>query len=288
MKAIYKHELASCFTNMTIYVFSAFLLLFTGIFVLIYNLNGMMPNFEYVLEGISFVFMITVPILTMRTLAEERRQRTDQLLYSLPLSMTEVVLGKYFALLTAAAMPILVMAIYPLILCSFGNVWLPAAYGNLIAFYLLGAALIAIGVFVSSITENQAIAAGLCFVVMLLNYFMTPLAGYIPNSAVASLLAFTALVVICGVIVWSMTKSGIAGLLTAFILQAALLIWYILDTTGFEGMFANIISKLSLYDRFYNFVDGVFDLRTVVYYFTVIAIFIFLSVQSLEKRRWSE
>jgi len=254
----------------------------------VYNLNNMMPNFEYVLEGISFVFMITVPILTMRTLAEERRQRTDQLLYSLPLSMTEVVLGKFFALLTAFALPIGIMAIYPLILCSFGNVWLPAAYGNLVAFYLLGAALIAIGIFVSSVTENQAIAAGLCFVVMLLNYFMTPLAGYIPNSAVASLLAFTALVVVCGVIVWIMTKSGIAGLMASFILQAALLIWYILDTTGFEGLFANIISKLSLYDRFYNFVDGVFDLRTVVYYLTVIAIFIFLSVQSLEKRRWSE
>lgn len=288
MKAIYKHELASCFTNMTIYVFSAFLLLFTGIYVLIYNLNGMMPNFEYVLEGISFVFMITVPILTMRSLAEERRQRTDQLLYSLPLSMTEVVLGKFFALLTASALPILIMAVYPLILCLFGNVWLPAAYGNLLAFFLLGAALIAIGVFVSSITENQAIAAGLCFIVMLINYFMTPLAEYIPNSAVASLLAFTALVVVIGVIVWAMMKSGIAALLVAFVLQAALLIWYILDTTAFEGMFAGIISKLSLYDRFYNFVDGVFDLRTVVYYITVIAIFIFLSVQSLEKRRWSE
>ena len=288
MKAVYRHELASCFTNMTIYVFSAFLLLFTGIYVLICNLNGMSPNFEYVLEGISFVFMITVPILTMRSLAEERRQRTDQLLYSLPLSMTKVVLGKYTALLTAFAMPIVVMAVYPLILCSFGNVWLPAAYGNLIAFYFLGAALIAIGIFVSSVTENQAIAAGLCFVVMLVNYFMTPLAGYIPNSAVASLLAFTALVVVAAVVVWLMTKSGIAALLAGFVLQAALLIWYILDTTGFEGLFASIISKLSLYDRFYNFVDGIFDLRTITYYITVIAIFIFLSIQSMEKRRWSE
>lgn len=94
MKAVFRHELSSYFTNLTGYVFGAFLLLFAGIFTMVYNLKSALTNFEYVLGNMSFVFLVIVPILTMRVLAEERRQKTDQLLYSLPLTMTKVVLGK--------------------------------------------------------------------------------------------------------------------------------------------------------------------------------------------------
>ncbi len=89
MKAVLRHELSSCFTNLSGYVFGAFLLLFAGIYTMVYNLQSATTNFEYVLGSMSFVFLIIVPILTMRVLAEERRQKTDQLLYSLPLSMTQ-------------------------------------------------------------------------------------------------------------------------------------------------------------------------------------------------------
>lgn len=288
MSAVYKHEVSSYFTNVTGYVFGAFLLLFAGIYMMAYNLRSAYTNFEYVLGGMSFVFLVTVPILTMKIIAEEKRQRTDQLLYSLPMGMTEVVLGKYLALLTVFALPVLIICVYPLVLRLFGNVWLPAAYSAVLGFYLLGAALIAIGMFISSITESQAVAAGLCFVVMLLNYFITSLASFASSTASGSLLAFTVLVLLIGALFRLMTRSGFASIVLMIVLEGALLLGFILDSSAFEGLFPEVMEQLSLFDRFYDFVYGIFDLGSVVYFLTVIGVFLFLSVQSLEKRRWSE
>ena len=288
MKAVFRHELNSYFTNVSGYVLGAFILLFSGIYTMVYNLNAAYANFEYVLGGMSFVFLIIVPILTMRVIAEERRQKTDQLLYSLPLTMTKVVLGKYAALLVVLLVPLAIVSLYPLILTAYGNVHLPTAYGAVAGFFLLGAALIAIGVFISSVTESQAVAAGLCFVVMLVNYYITSLAHYVPTSAFGSLMACTILILLLALIFRLMTKNSLASLLVGLVLEGALLVYYARSSTAFEGLFAEIMENLSLFERFYGFVDGVFDLTSVVYFISVIAFFLFLSVQSMEKRRWSE
>ena len=182
MRAVFRHELSSYFTGVTGYVFSAFLLLFTGIYTMVYNLQSASVHFEYVLGSMSFVFLIIVPILTMRVLAEERRQKTDQLLYSLPLTMTQVVLGKFAAMLVVLAVPMAVICLYPVVLSAYGNVYLPAAYGAIVGFFFLGMALLAIGMYISSVTESQAVAAGLCFVVMLVNYFLSDLAGFASST----------------------------------------------------------------------------------------------------------
>mgnify|MGYP000973008814 CR=1 FL=1 len=291
MRAVFRHELSSYFTGVTGYVFSAFLLLFTGIYTMVYNLQSASVHFEYVLGSMSFVFLIIVPILTMRVLAEERRQKTDQLLYSLPLTMTQVVMGKYLALLTQLAVPAAPMAViclYPVVLSAYGNVYLPAAYGAIVGFFFLGMALLAIGMYISSVTESQAVAAGLCFVVMLVNYFLSDLAGFASSTAYSSLaaLAVTALIV-CG-IVYLMTKNGFVSLILAAVLEAGLIGGYLWDSSRFEGLFPQIISQLSLFGRFYTIVNGVFDVTAIVYYLSVTGFFLFLSVQSLEKRRWSE
>lgn len=288
MKAVFRHELSSYFTGVTGWVFAAFLLLFAGLYTMAYNLRSALANFEYVLGAMSFVFLVIVPILTMKVIAEERRQRTDQLLYSLPLSMTRVVLGKYLALLAVFAEPMLLICLYPLLLCAFGEVYLPAACSAVFGFYLLGAALIAVGMFISSLTESQAVAAGLCFIVMLLNYFISSLASYVSSSAGASLAAFTVLVLVIGGIFRLMTRSGFASLVLMAVLEGLLLAGYLLDSAAFEDLFPTLMEQLSLFDRFYGFVDGIFDLRSVVYFLTIIGVFLFLSVQSLEKRRWSE
>ena len=146
MTAIYKRELRAGFTGMANYVFIAFLLVFAGLYTMLYNLNGGYPNFEYVLQSMSIIFLIAIPILTMRAIAGEWRQHTDQLLYSLPIGMTRVVLGKYLAILTVVAVPCLIMAVYPLLLSAFGTVTFATAYGALIGFFLLSAALSAIPV----------------------------------------------------------------------------------------------------------------------------------------------
>lgn len=288
MTAVFRHELSSYFKSVSGYVFGAFLLLFAGIYTTDINLNAGLTNFEYVLDYMCIIFLIIVPILTMRVVAEERRQRTDQLLYSLPLTMTEVVLGKYGALLVVFLAPMAVIGVYPLILSAFGNVYLPAAYSAWLGFFLLGAALLAIGMFISSLTESQAVAAGLCFLVMLVNYFITSLAGFISTTAFASFAAFTVVILALAGIVWFMTRSGLASGVLALVLEAVLLFFYAGDTSAFEGLFPEVMENLSLFDQFYQFVNGVFDLRAVVYLLSVSGLFLFLTVQSLEKRRWSE
>lgn len=288
MRAVFRHELSSGLTGLGSYVFSGFVLLFTGIYTMVYNLKNAYANFEYVLGSMSFVFLIIVPILTMRTLSGERHQKTDQLLYSLPLTMTDVVVGKFLALAVEFLIPMAIVGLYPLILSAFGNVNLAATYGALAGFYCLGCCLIALGVWISSVTESQAVAAGLCFCAMLLNYFIGDLSGFLSTQSYASLAALVVVLLgVCG-LVYHMTKNSFAALLLLIFAESGLAAAYLIDSTWFEGLFPELIGKLSLFERFYDLVNGVFDLSTLVYYLTAAAVFLFLAVQSMEKRRWSE
>ena len=167
MKAIFERELRSYYTSVSGYVFAAFLLLFAGIYTMSVCLVGGYANFEYVLGNMSFIFLLIVPIITMKTFAEERRQRTDQLLYALPIGMTRVVLGKYLALLAVFAVPMLIIALYPLVLSLYGTLSFRTILVTYIGFLLLGASLLAIGMFISSLTESQPLAAGGTFLVLL-------------------------------------------------------------------------------------------------------------------------
>ena len=159
MIAVLKHELSNYFHTMTAYIFGAFLLVFIGIGAMLYNIQSALANFEYVLSFVSLVLAIIVPIMTMRVIAEERKQKTDQLLYSLPITTSEVVAGKFLALLMIFLIPLLLVGIYPYIFSQYGDVYLLTSYGSLLAFFIMGAALMAIGMFISSLTENQGFAA---------------------------------------------------------------------------------------------------------------------------------
>ena len=172
MTAIYKRELKSYLTSMVGYLFIFFILVLTGIYFSAYQLSAAYPKFEYTLSAITFAFLIGVPILTMRVLAEERKQKTDQLLLTAPVSVEKIVLGKYFALVTIFAIPMLIMCLYPLLMTKFGTVSLGAAYTAILGFFLLGCANLAIGVFISSLTESQVIAAVLTFVILFAFYMM--------------------------------------------------------------------------------------------------------------------
>ncbi len=287
MNAVFRHELSSWRTNVVAYVFVAFLLLFGGIYTMVMCLRGGYANYEYVFYNMTFVYIITVPILTMRVISEERRQKTDQLLYSLPISMTKVALGKYFAMLVVLAIPVAILCVYPLVLRAFGNVYLPEAFSTALAFFLLGATLLAIGMFISSVTESQPAAAGLSFIVMLLLYFLTSLTEYIPTSAGASMVAYMITWLVLCLIIWAMTKNLFISAVLFIVGEVALLICANLFMSSFYNSFPTILAAISPFDRFYTFVTGVFDLTGIVYYITVIALFLYLSIQSLEKRRWS-
>ena len=288
MRAIFKRELAAYLNNVSGYVFGAFLLLFVGIYTMVYNLQYAYAEFSYVLDGMSFVFLVIVPVLTMRVLAEERKQKTDQLLYSLPLSMWQVVLGKYLAMMVVFLIPVTIICLYPLILSSYGNLNMLGAYSAIAGFFFLGAALIAMGTYVSSVTESQAVAAGLCFVVMLVNYFIASLATFVPTTATASLTALVVAAAAVALVVRLMTKNTTAAFLTFAAAAGGSFLWYSIDSAAFEGLFPDILEKLSLYEQFYNLLNGVLDLRCIIYFLSVCGVFLFLSVQSMEKRRWSE
>lgn len=287
MKAIFRHELAGYFTGLTGYVFGAFFLLFGGIYTMVICLNAGSANYEYVLTNLAFLFLIVVPVLTMGAIAQEKRQKTDQLLYSLPLSMTGVTLGKYLAMLVVFLLPVGILCLYPILLSAFGSIYLPAVFSTAVGFLFLGAALLSVGLFLSSLTESQGVAAGLCFVVLLVCYFLPDLTGYFSTSALASFAAFTAVVLLVGLIFCLMTQNTPVSVALIAVLEIALLLGYVLGGDSFADLFPTLVEKLSLFDRFYDFAEGIFDVTTLVYFGTVILVFLFLTVQSLEKRRWS-
>ena len=287
MRAIYERELKAYFQGIMGYLFIAFILLFAGIFVLIVNLAGGQTYFEYVLGNMSFIFLVAIPILSMRVISEERRQKTDQLLYALPMSMFKIVLGKYLAMVTVMAIPTVIIGIYPLILSSYGNVNLLTSYSALLAFFFLGASLLAIGMFVSSVTENPVVSAALCFLVMMINYFVADLAGYVPSSAAGSFVALTVCAVLIGLFFKLMTKDNFIAFSAAVLCEIPLTAVMLFNKEALVGMFPQIMKELSVFQRFYVFIDGTCDITAFVYFLSVIAVFVYLTVQSLERRRWN-
>lgn len=287
MTAVFRREFKSYFTGMMGYVFIGFVLLFVGIYTMALNLNYGYPGFEYVIQSCSFMFLIAVPVLTMRVFAEERRQGTDQLLYSLPVGVTQLVLGKYLAMVALMAIPVAVISFYPLIIGAFGAISYATAYGSIFAFFLLGCALLAIGMFMSSITENQIIAAVMCLGTLLLSYLMTALSTLITSTSLASTIALMVVALLLSLIVRLMTRSWTAAGVTAVVTFVPLALVYLLSPAAMEGAFTGSLGALAVFDRMQNFVKGVFDLTGVVYFLSVAALFCFFTVQAVEKRRWS-
>lgn len=291
MKAIYNRELDSQFNGLTGYVYCAFVLLVSALFIALITLQGE-PRFEAIFYymRLYFVPVITIPILTMRSIAEERHQKTDQLLYSLPLSMTKIVLGKFMAIVVVMALPLLVMAIYPPLLTKLataGSVPYAAAYGSLGLYFLMCAAFAAICLFLSSLTEHVAMAAGLSVVAGLALYFSAFLESYVSATALASFLVLTVLAVLLALVFWLMTKNGGFAAVVLVVLVGALVLVYCLSPDSFTGLSASIVGALNLFGHFDDIASGLLSLKAVVYYLSVIALFLFLTVQSMEKRRWS-
>ena len=282
MKAVFKHEVSLYYHGLMAYVFAAFLLEFIGIGAMLYNINSAMANFEYALGTFSIAFVGLVPVLTMRVMAEEKKQKTDQLLSLLPITSTDIVLGKYFAMALVFVLPMLVACVYPFIFSFYGDVYLPTSYGALFAFICLGLALIAIGMFISSLTESQGMAAGIGVVVMLFLYYSATLANYI-SSQVFNVVVLVVLAALLGLLVRKLTNSDVAGL-GVFLAGAALAVTWFAKPEALTGLLPDMMQKLSPFERLYTFVNGVFDVTGIVYYASIAVFFLFLCVQVWEKR----
>lgn len=287
MTAIYRRELKSLFSGMVAPVFIAFVLLMTGLMSCDINFSGGYPQFEYVVPSVAYIFLLVVPILTMRSFSEEKATKTDQLLYTLPVKTVSVVVGKYLAMVTVLLFACAAMCLYPLILSIYGDVYLPSAYAAILAFFLMGCAFIAIGMFISTLTESQVISAVLTIGLFLILYLIENVSAQIPESNLASFLLYVALCVVLAVIVYLMTKSAVTASAVGAVLIVGVCVIYFVKPELFAGSFAAMLNSLNLYTRMSNFVYSVFDVVTIVYYLSIVALFGFLTVQSFDKKRWN-
>ncbi|MBQ7968923.1 MAG: ABC transporter permease subunit [Clostridia bacterium] len=287
MTAIYQKELKSYFNNLFGYLYIAIVLLFMGIYASIFHFNYMATDVGYTLNQSAIAVVLVTPLLTMRIIAGERQRKTDQLLYSLPISVSATVIGKYLAMLTVFAVPMGVVCLYPLVFSMFGTVNFALSYGSIFAYFLMGASLLAIGMFISALTENQIVSAIISFLAMLVVYFSSMFISYLPADATTAFVVLALFGVLLGIIVFAMVKNYLFALIVTTICEVGISVLYIFKRSFFEGLLGEFVGGISVYERCLNFYEGMFDLTAIVYFLSVISLFVFLTVQAVEKRRWS-
>lgn len=288
MLAIYKREFKSYFQSMIGCVFVAFLVAFTGIYFTAYNLNAGYPYFSYTLSGSLIVFIVGIPLITMRSFAEERKNKTDQLLLTAPVSLTKIVLGKYLAMISVVAIPNLIFCLFPLLIKMNGTAYLKTDYISIGVFFLLGCVYVAIGMFMSALTESQMIAFITTFGLLLVLYLWNGIIGFLPSSAIGSLIGLIVILTILVAYVYHMTENWMLSAVLEVIGIVASVVTYIVKSSLFENLLTKILGKLALADVFTDITNNhIVDITGIVLYLSVIAIFIVLTIQAIQKRRWS-
>ena len=288
MLAIYKRELKSYFHSMTGCVFIAFLVMFTGIYFMAYNLNAGYPYFSYTLSGSLIVFLVGIPLLTMRSFSEERKTKTDQLLLTAPVSLTKVVLGKYFAMVTVLAVPIVIFCLFPLLIKLQGTAYLLVDYSSIAVFFLLGCVYLAIGMFMSSLTESQIIAFISTFGILLLLYLWDGILSFLPGSALSGMIGILLILTLIVVYIYHMTKNWMLAAGIEAVGIAAALIVYFVKSSLYENLLTKLLGRLALADVFMNISSSnIVDVSGLLLYVSILIIFVFLTIQTIQKRRWS-
>ena len=288
MLAIYKRELKSYFHSMTGCVFIAFLVMFTGIYFMAYNLNAGYPYFSYTLSGSLIVFLVGIPLLTMRSFSEERKTKTDQLLLTAPLSLTKVVLGKYFAMVTVLAVPNVIFCLFPLLIKLQGTAYLLVDYSSIAVFFLLGCVYLAIGMFMSSLTESQIIAFISTFGILLLLYLWDGILSFLPGSALSGMNGILLILTLIVVYIYHMTKNWMLAAGIEAVGSAAALIVYFVKSSLYENLLTKLLGRLALADVFMNISSSnIVDVSGLLLYVSILIIFVFLTIQTIQKRRWS-
>ena len=288
MKAVYLKEMRSYFHSVSAYLFLALFLAVTGVYFSVICMSyGYTDYAANIYPNITIIFIVIVPILTMRLMAEERRQKTDQLLLTSPIRVSGIILGKYLAVLTLMAAAVLITFCQAAVLSMYGDVsWKTVLTGG-IGYFLLGASLLAIGLFISSITDSQMIAAGVSFGVVLICMLLPNLSSIVPDRARYTYVVCSIVIVLLAWFFFEQTKSWKAGLLTAVIGAAVVGGAAFLKPELFDNGLSKIIDWFSVVDRFNDFCSGILNASSIVYYLSFIAVFLFLFLQTMEKRRWN-
>lgn len=287
MKATYKRELRSYFSSMTGYVFIAALVIFVGIFFMVYNLSMGYPYFAYILPNVIFVLIIAIPILTMKSMADERKNKTDQMFLTYPVRVSSVILGKFFAMMTVVALALAICCVCPIVISLNGNSYLLGDYIGILAFLCLAGLFVSIGMFISSKTENQIISALITFGVLLILYWWDSLTNFMPTGASGSFIGLLVLSIAAGLIVYGISRNKLLSLIIALVLIIADVVCYLIAPDMFAGLLPSLMSKFSCTSVLVNFTYyNIFDISGLFMYISFTALFIILTVLGVQKRRW--
>lgn len=287
MAAIFKRETRAYYTGMIGYVTAAVSLFFLGLYFTNRNLMSASPDFASVLYTTTMILLFLLPAISMRSFAEDRRNKTDQLLLTSPVSIPAIVLGKFLAECVVFAAPLAVAAVMPLILTAFGSVSLLSAYSALFVYLLLGAACLAIGTWISALTENQILAYLATFGVLLVCYLMNGIQTMFTSGGMLALVTFLAIVLIAAVLTGVLCKSLTAACAVFCGGSAVLIVVFVIRPTWLLAAFDGALAALELFAPFNGVVGGMFSLTAVVYYLSIIGLFLFLTGQAIERRRWA-
>ena len=290
MTAIFKREFRSFFSGMMGWLLTAFLIAASALYFFANNLSFGLTDFGYyTLYQTVFVLLVYVPVLAMRSFAEEKRARTDQLLLTSPVSVTGIVLGKYLAMCAVFALPCLadgVLLTALRVLGSSNTAWV-SNLASLLCYYLLGCAAIALCEFLSSLTENQIIAAVLGFAALLLTYLMPSLRSLFSAGSAMALVVFTVLAAAASLLAGLRSRSLALGCLLFSALAAGIAVLFTLRSAWLTEAFSAVLEALCLFTPFESFVNGSFSIPALVYYLSAAGLFLFFTAQGIEKRRWN-
>ena len=285
MKAIFKREVKSYFTGMIGWVVAAVSLFFLGLYYTNRNLLYASSDFASVLYTMTMILLFLLPAISMRSFAEERKNRTDQLLLTSPVSIPAIVAGKFLA--EVFGLPLAAAVLMPLILKAFGTVSLVAAYSAVLGYLLLGSACLAVGTWISALTENQILAYLATFGALLVAYIMDGIQTMFTTGNLLAFIAFMVVVLIASILVGVICKRLTAGVTVFCVGAVVLFILFRLRPAWLLTAFNAVLSALALFGPFQDIVGGMFSIPAIVYYLSVIGLFLFLTGQALERRRWN-
>ena len=287
MTAIFKREFRSYFTGMVGYAVAAVSLFFLGLYFTNRNLLYQSSDFAGVLYTTTLILLFLLPAISMRSFAEERRARTDQLLLTSPVSIPAIVAGKFLAQLAVFCVPLTAAAVMPLILTAFGKVSLISAYAALLGYILLGGACLAVGTFISCLTENQIVAYLASFVVLLIAYLMNGIKTMFTSGNILAFVVFALVLLAASAAVGVVCKNILAGGAVLAVGAAALFALFILRPAWLLSAFDAVLTALALFAPYAEIIGGSFSLPVILYYLSVIGVFLFFTGQTLERRRWN-
>ena len=287
MTAIFKREFKSCFTGMIGWVIAAVSLFFLGLYFTNRNLLYASSDFASVLYTMTMIMLFLLPAISMRSFAEERKNKTDQLLLTSPVSIPAIVAGKFLAELAVFALPLAAAVVMPLLLQAFGTVSLVAAYSALLGYLLLGGACLAVGTWISALTENQILAYLATFGALLVAYLMNGIQTMFTTGNLLAFIVFMIALLVASVLVGVICKRLAAGAVVFCAGAVVLFVLFQLRPAWLLTAFNAVLSALALFEPFKDIVGGMFSIPAIVYYLSVMGLFLFLTGQALARRRWN-